>query len=309
VRPILKILAGLATALVAIVLVLLLASFTFNIAASGGNKSVRSLWHGKFVEADGVLTAFQEWGTHGTPIVLVGGFLEPTFVWDAVAPILAESHRVYALDLDGFGYTRRRGPWTLAEWSDQVQGFMRALGIRRPVVVGHSLGAAVALELAKRQAASRVVLVDGDGLDSGGASPLVRTILTNTPFATSALRLATRWDWPVEQILARAYGPDHPTLDHTLVAEWTKQLQAAGAEHALETMVGRPLPGLTRAEIQKLRVPATVVWGSKDGVDPLAEGRQTSGDLHAHFVLVPGAGHLSILTDPTAVARAIAAQP
>jgi pimeloyl-ACP methyl ester carboxylesterase len=309
VRLILKILAGLATAVLAIVLVLLLASFTFNLATSGGNRPVRSLWSGRFVEADGVLTAFQRWGTHGTPIVLVGGFLEPTFVWDGVAPVLAETHRVYALDLDGFGYTGRRGPWTLAEWSDQVEGFMRALGIERPVVVGHSLGAAVALELARRKAVSRVVLVDGDGLDSGGASPLVRDLLANTPFATSALRLATRWDWPVEQILARAYGSDHPTLDHTLVAQWTKQLQAAGAEHALETMVGRPLPGLTRAEIQQLHVPATVVWGSKDGVDPLADGRQTAGDLHARLVLVPGAGHLSILTDPTAVAHAIAAQP
>jgi alpha-beta hydrolase superfamily lysophospholipase len=127
-RLLLRILTGLASLVVALVVVLLVASFSFNLATSGEGKAVRALWHGRFVEADGVLTAFREWGSHGTPIVLVGGFVEPSFVWEEVAPLLARSHRVYALDLDGFGYSERRGPWTLAEWGDQVQSFMRKLG-------------------------------------------------------------------------------------------------------------------------------------------------------------------------------------
>jgi len=239
----------------------------------------------------------------------VGGFIEPSFVWDKVAPLLARSHRVYALDLDGFGYSERRGPWTLPEWGDQVQSFMTKLHIKRPVVVGHSLGAAVALELAQRGVVSRVVLVDGDALDSGGAPWFVRDILRNTPFVASALRLATRWDWPVKLILANAYGPDHPPLDDSLAGEWTKQFTAIGADHALQTMAGRPLPGLRRATIQKLHVRATVVWGSEDSVDALQDGRQTAGDLHARFVLIPDAGHLSPLSAPAAVARAIEEQP
>ena len=308
-RLLLKILAGLASLVVGLVVVSLVASFAFNLATSGEGKPVRSLWHGRFVEADGVLTAFQEWGSQGAPIVLVGGFVEPSFVWDEVAPLLARSHRVYALDLDGFGYSERRGPWTLAEWGDQVQSFMLKLGIKRPVVVGHSLGAAVALEIARRGLASRVVLVDGDALDSGGAPSFVRVVLRHTPLATSALRLATRWNWPVKEILANAYGPHHPPLDDALANRWTKQLEADGAEHALETMAGRTLPGFPRATIQALHVRATVVWGDEDNIDALEEGRQTAGDLHARFVLIPDAGHLSLLSAPGAVARAIAAAP
>jgi pimeloyl-ACP methyl ester carboxylesterase len=308
-RLLLKILAGLVSLLFSLVVILVVASFAFNFATSGEGKPVRTLWHGRFVEADGVLTAFQEWGSHGTPVVLVGGFVEPSFVWDKVAPLLARSHRVYALDLDGFGYSERRGPWTIAEWGDQVQSFMSKLGIKRPIIVGHSLGAAVALELARRGVASRVVLVDGDALDSGGAPSFMRTIIRNTPFATSALRLATRWAWPVKQILANAYGPHHPPLGDSQASLWTKQLKAVGAEHALETMAGRPLPGFRRATVQATHVRATVVWGSEDSVDALREGRQTAGDLDARFVLIPDAGHLSLLSAPSAVAGAIEAKP
>ena len=50
---------------------------------------------------------------------------------------------------------------------------------------------------------------------------------------------------------------------------------------------------------------ALVVWGANDDVDPVASGRQGARDLRARFVLIPNAGHLSMLVAPTAVARAI----
>ena len=308
-RLFLRVAAGLGLLLVSLLAVLTIASISFNLATSAGNKPVRSLWAGRFVKADGVLTAYRTWGSHGTPVVLVGGFVEPSFVWNKVAPILARTHRVYALDLDGFGYSKRRGPWTLSEWGDQVQGFMRSLSIERPIVVGHSLGAAVALELARRGGVSRVVLLDGDALGSGGPPPFLRTLLAHTPFVTSALRLVTRWDWPVRQALANAYGPHHPKIDHALASRWTRPFQAKGADHALETMARRQLPGLSRSTVQALDARATVVWGAEDSVDSLRSGRQTAADLHARFVLIPGAGHLSLLTAPAAVARAIEAKP
>jgi pimeloyl-ACP methyl ester carboxylesterase len=301
----LRILRGIVVALLAVLAILLVASIVFNAVTGGEGKPVRTLWPGRFVVADGVLTAFREWGSQGTPVLLVGGFVEPSFVWNEVGPLLARHHRVYALDLDGFGYSARRGPWTLAEWADQAQSFVHALDLGHPVVVGHSLGAAVAVELARRGVASRAVLLDGDATRSGGESWFVREVLVHTPFATSALRLASRWDWPARKLLANAYGPDHPPLDDALVQRWTRQLDAKGADHALETIAGRPSQGFSSAELRAMRIRATVVWGSHDGVDAVDEGRQTAADLHAPFVLIPGGGHLTMLTQPKLVARAI----
>jgi pimeloyl-ACP methyl ester carboxylesterase len=299
-------LIGLAIVVAGLVAVLLIASYAFNIATDGEGKRVQALWQGRFVTAGGVLTAYREWGSRGTPIVLVGGFLEPSFVWADVGPRLARAgHRVYALDLDGFGYTERRGPFTLEEWEDQTAAFMRMLRLSDPVVVGHSLGAAVAVGLAQRGLASRIVLVDGDARPDNELPDAVSDLLVRSPFLTSALRLATRWDWPAEQILDRAYAPAHPSIDHQVVEDWTRQLQADGADRALSAMLAHGTQGFTPAELRRLHVPATVVWGADDAVDSLAAGRQTASDLHARLVVVAGAGHLTPLSNPAAVARAI----
>jgi pimeloyl-ACP methyl ester carboxylesterase len=306
VRWLIRIVLGLLTLAVSALVLLLAASYLFNVVTDGESKPVTMLWHGRFVTADGVLTAYREWGSHGSPIVLIGGFIEPSFVWDAVGPRLAEAgHRVYALDLDGFGYTQRRGPWTLAEWGDQTADFMKQLGIKKPIVVGHSLGAAVAVELVRRGLVSRMVLLDGDALNTGSPPGFLRALVSRSPFVTSALRLSMDWEWPVKQIMANAYGPNHPPFDSALVKQWTRQFRADGAAQAIAGIVKHGYQGFTRSQLQTIRVEATVVWGSKDAVDSVSAGRQTARDLHARFLLIPGAGHLGLLTDPAAVTRDI----
>jgi hypothetical protein len=96
-----RILRWLVRVVLGVIVLATLASLVFDLVTSDPNVPVTKLWHGKFVRADGVLTAYRSWGTHGTPIVLLGGFIEPSFVWNTVGPLLASGHRVYALDLDG----------------------------------------------------------------------------------------------------------------------------------------------------------------------------------------------------------------
>ncbi len=291
------------TLVVGLIVIVTLASVVFDAVTSDANVPVQRLWHGKFVRADGVLTAYRSWGTRGTPVVLLGGFFEPTFVWDRVGPLLARTHRVYAFDLDGFGYTQRHGPWTLGEWLNQLAGFERALGFRHPVVVGHSLGAAVAVAAARRGLASRIVLLDGDALKIGGPPSWLRWPLLHSPFFTAAFRLAPHAGWLVKRIVANAYGGEpHPNVP---VAWWTDPLRAQGAITALRGMLTHGIAGLDRATLQSTHARATVVFGAEDNVDPPSAGRQTAHDLHARFVLVAHAGHLSMLQEPSAVAAAI----
>jgi pimeloyl-ACP methyl ester carboxylesterase len=300
---VLRILLGV---VVSVVVIATLASVGYNLATSDASVPVQRLWHGEFVRTDGYLTAYREWGSGGRPVVLIGGFLEPTFVWDRVAPLLAHGLHVYGLDLDGFGYTERHGPWTLAHWGDQVQAFIRARGLKRPIVVGHSLGAAVAVETARRGLASRVVLVDGDALASGGPPRLLREALVHSPFFTTVYRVLLRSPWAVKRILRSAYGDDHPALDAAEVRRWTNPFRAAGARHALEGIVKNGLAGFTHAQLRAMKVKALVVWGAGDSVDSVSAGRAAARDLRAPFIEVPHVGHLSMLEAAQRVAAAIA---
>jgi pimeloyl-ACP methyl ester carboxylesterase len=292
--------------IVALVLLITLGSVGYNLATSDPNVPVQKLWDGKFVRTDGYLTAYREWGSGGKPVVLIGGFLEPTFVWAQVAPLLARGFHVYALDLDGFGYTQRHGPWTLTHWGDQVQAFMQARGIRKPIVIGHSLGAAIAVETARRGLDSAVVLVDGDALSSGGPPHLVRTALAHSPFFTTIYRFLLRSPWAIRRILRMAYGPHHPTLSAAEIARWTKPFRAGGARHALQGIVKNGIPGFTRPQLREVHVPALVVWGASDSVDPVSAGRKTASDMKAPFIEVPHTGHISMLTSARSIVTAIA---
>jgi pimeloyl-ACP methyl ester carboxylesterase len=298
-----RILRRLVVCLLGLVLAVILASAVFDVVTSDPNVPVTKLWHGRFVEAGGVLTAYREWGSHGTPVVLVGGFVEPSFVWRAVGPLLARHHRVVALDLDGFGYSRRKGPWTLQEWTDQTQALIANLHLGRPIVVGHSLGAAVAVSLARRRVASRIVLLDGDALPIGGPPSWVRTVVAQSPFFTTAFRLVPHLGFLVKKILANAWGPDRPKV--LRVQPWLDQLRAQGARDAFRGLLEHGVPGFSRAQLQATQARALVVWGAEDSVDDPAAGRRTARDLHARFVSIPGAGHLSMLARPRAVAAAI----
>jgi pimeloyl-ACP methyl ester carboxylesterase len=298
----LRIIRWLLLTILGLAVALTFASVIYNASTKDANVPVSELWHGKTVDG----TAYREWGTRGTPVVLLGGFLEPSFVWEKVAPLLAEHHRVYALDLDGFGYTERRGPWTLQQWGDQVQAFCKALGLRKPIVVGHSLGAAVAAETARRGLASQIVLVDGDALRGGGPPRWLTTALVKSPFFTTIYRFLLRSPWAVKRILANAYGPNRPAIDGAEIRRWTDQFRAKGARRALEAMAKNGIAGFTRQDLRRLNVPALVVWGASDNVDPVESGRESAHDLHARFILVQGAGHLSMLGGAKAVARAVA---
>src|SRR6266849_6676566 len=146
--------------------VLTIVSLVYNAATADGVKPATALYAGPFVRVDGRMVAYRRWGTRGTPIILLGGFVVPSSVWDGVGKLLGRDHRVFALDLPPFGYTERWGPYTLRLWIDLVRAFERRLGLHHPVLVVHSLGAAVVVADAPWHPADPkgIVLLDGDAL-------------------------------------------------------------------------------------------------------------------------------------------------
>ena len=255
-----------------------------------------------------MLTHYERFGTRGSPIVLVGGFLEPSDTWNAVARRLAEDHRVLAMDLAGFGYSERSGGYRLADWQRQLDAFMRVMGIERALLVGHSLGAGViaAQALAHPARTSGIVLLDGDALAGGGGGPGFLRDLIVDPYRTSAFRIVRGWDWALRRIIREAYAPEPVHVDRAELERWRRPLHVDGTEGALARMIGNGIQGLRIAELARVRVPATVAFGQHDSSVPVASGRRVARVLNAPLTIIPGAGHLSQITHPGAVATVIA---
>jgi len=286
---------------------LTLASFTYNAVTTDQSRPASELYPGPFVRVSGTNIAYKQWGSKGTPIVLVGGFVEAAWVWDGLGPLLAANPRVYALDLPPFGYSERRGPYTLSSWIATVHGFAQRLGIQRPLVVGHSLGAAVAIGYARAYPRdnSGIVLLDGDALSAGTGGSWVRRLLVN-PFYTSAFRLLSQSDWVARWALKEAYGAYLPPLDSVTIDGWQRPLRVEGTRDAFHRLLGYGIQGYELSDLRSTDARALVVWGADDSVDALDAGRESARALDARLVVIPHAPHLSMLVQPAKVAAAIA---
>ncbi len=98
----------------------------------------------------GQLVHYEAFG-RGKPVIFVHGWLGSWRYWWPTMQALASHHRSFAIDLWGFGDSSKNvGDYTIRSHVAMLDGFVNKMGIARPfTVVGHSLGAAVALRYAR----------------------------------------------------------------------------------------------------------------------------------------------------------------
>ncbi|RYY62285.1 MAG: alpha/beta fold hydrolase, partial [Comamonadaceae bacterium] len=162
----------------------------------------------------------------GPPVLLVHGNLVQGADWEAsgIVERLARHHQVLVIDRPGFGHSDRpRGTaWTPARQARLLHKASEALGIHRPVVVGHSLGTQVALAMALQQPASvkGLVLVSGyywpgfrldRWLSAPAAVPVLGDVLRYT---TSAITARATLGATLKAIFAPLPVPDAFTDAH-----------------------------------------------------------------------------------------------
>ncbi|MCW2885401.1 MAG: hypothetical protein JWL58_2263 [Streptosporangiaceae bacterium] len=304
--------AGLAV--LAVILVVTLASVGYNALTSGRATPPEGM---SYTRAGDVLTRYRTWGSTGSPVVLVHGAFESADTWSRLAPLLARDHRVYALDLTGFGYSDRRGPYTTGHLAQQLLGFLDAMHLGgprdRPVLVAHSSGAAAAAEATLR-APDRIgglMFLDADALSTGAGSRSPVRFLLIPPYRISLLRVALRSDWVIRSVYSRQCGPSCPRLDRAGADQWRRPFQVPGAESGLWGLVGAGVPGVPPDRLARLRevaAPKAVVFGASDDVFDKDSPARTATRIGAPVpTLIPGAHHLTMISDPAAVATAVEA--
>jgi pimeloyl-ACP methyl ester carboxylesterase len=259
-----------------------------------------------FVSVGGQLVHVEQAG-RGEPVVLVHGFGASTYSWRKVIPAIAESHRVVAIDLNGFGYTQRppaRAAYTREAQAQLVLGTLDALSIDRAHVVGHSYGGGITLYLAFQhpERFRTMVLVDS----SAPTYPNDRRSRAAAfrPLDNLLVRLFFLRPGTVRRSLLHSFR-DGSLITPELVQAYLDRLAIEGATGAFYGLTA-PAPAGATVELDRIAVPTLVVWGAHDTLVAPELGRRAAARLpHAEFVLLDQSGHLPMEEEPEAFLRAL----
>ena len=174
---------------------------------------------GDRVEVNGMQMYYEVSG-EGDPLIVLHGAYMNIPSMGAIIPRLAETHKVYALELQGHGRTTDIDrPITYPNLADDVAAFMDAVDLEKVDVVGYSMGAAAGLQLAIRHPEKVNKLVAASvSYDAEGWQPEFKAFIPqmtvdmflNMPFAEDYRKLAANPDgFPalVEKLIALEHEP------------------------------------------------------------------------------------------------------
>lgn len=126
-----------------------------------------------YVTLDGTRMYYEEYGA-GQPLVFIHGATQDTLSWRDNVEYYGRRYKVYAIDLPGHGKSDlidRKPCRTTDEFAAAISRFIKALKLKRPIIVGHSMGAAIAMTVALNypKEIRGVVAVDGGAAFLGPA--------------------------------------------------------------------------------------------------------------------------------------------
>lgn len=256
---------------------------------------------GRFITVDGVRLHYLEKG-QGQPVVLLHG--NGTLLQDFASSILddaAKQYRVIVIERPGFGYSERPTDrnWTAEEQADLLRKALWRLRAERPVILGHSWAAGVALAYAIQYPSDVAAIVAMSGyyyptarLDflalGAPALPVVGPVMRNTISPTLARLLAPK-------IIAKLFDPNPvaPSFEENFpvaMAIRPAQLRAAAAESG--ALIGTA--ARLRRHYGDIQVPVVILAGADDRiVNPYDQSARLYRDIpDAELRIVPRTGHM-----------------
>lgn len=228
---------------------------------------------GRSIQAAGFRTNYHDLGD-GPPMILLHGSGAGVTGWEnwhGIMPALARRHRVLVPDIVGFGFTERPAgtKYGIKLWVQHLLGFMDALHIERPILVGNSFGGSLALALAVRN-----------------AHRVERMVLMGTPAGTFRQRSSGVRSWYYEPSienmaeLLRTFPHDPAVVTDEMVRLRHEVSLLAGGMEAYRKLFPEPGPGgetrdvkgLPEQDLRSISTPILTLHGREDQRVPLECG-------------------------------------
>jgi pimeloyl-ACP methyl ester carboxylesterase len=248
-------------------------------------------------------------------LVLIHGLASYMPAWSRNLPDLVRNHRVIAIDLPGFGKSPKKNyKYSMEFFARVVDGLLEKLGVRDPVLVGHSMGGQISMThalLFPRKAAA-LVLVAPAGLETFAegegrwlADASTKELFKATPpegvyanFANNFHDMPREAQFMIDDRIRVIGGPDFDAYCY-----------------AVSRAVSAMIEGPVYDRLGHIDVPILVIYGTEDGLipNPILHGGSTRAVAEqgvarmkrAELVMIPKAGHMVQFEEPTDVDKAI----
>jgi pimeloyl-ACP methyl ester carboxylesterase len=230
--------------------------------------------------------------SNSLPIVFIHGAGGNHLSWPGPLRRFDPAASTYFPDLPGHGRSDLTGQLTIAGYAENVHALCRALELTQPVLVGHSMGGAIALSLALHH----------PGL-------LCKLVLINS---------AARFNMP-PSILAELHTDPALAVEHINHLAFSHQAPLPLIEASRQMMLSLP-PDVLRADYQacasfdlvarlhEIRVPTLIIGAEGDLLTPPDDARPLADRLpNARLIILPRASHMAPLMETQAVRDAILA--
>ncbi len=273
---------------------LLAASCAATSTGGGASEDPMEMSEGIVISSDGIPIHYYAGGRGDPALVFVHGWLGNAAWWENQIERFKRTHRVVALDLAGHGGSGRgRIDWTVERFADDVVSVVKGLGLRRVILLGHSMSGAITVEAARRMPERVVALVPVDTLQD------------------------VEWDLP-QEVWQEFFGGLRRDFPGSVEGFFRTMLAApASPAYVLDYLVGEArsadpalaVPMLERAREYDLRGALRSLRAPIHAIN--SDANETRLEVNRKYAprfdvtLVKGVGHWPMLEDPAGFGAAL----
>lgn len=233
----------------------------------------------------------------GQPVLFLHSWLGSWRTWMPTMEMVGDRYRAIALDFWGFGDSGEyQRPATINDYVDQLTGFVDALGMLPPHIVGHGLGGVVAVRAASAQP-QRFGKVLITGTPTIGAA--LQQVIKPSGLGRLLGRSVASNDLWVKLVRQASNGDD-------VFAEVIEDIESTNPA-MLQTLIDEISTVDLRPQIARLTQPLLAIYGGRDRILTAEHGQQIT-EAHGTFRQVltfDKSGHFPFLDQPTQFNRAL----
>ena len=214
----------------------------------------------------------------GPTVVMIHGFASSLGVWEQMMPTLTKNYRVIRMDLKGFGWSSRpKGDYSPQEQSAIVWKLLEEIGVDDFMLVAHSWGSSVALNMALEQPKRihKIALYDAWVYDEQLTSFFIWA--RNPGFGET---LFTMWykERADDRMSAAFYDVDRYVTQEFVDHVYSVLDRPGTVAAALEAVRGQHYETIQH-RYKDINIPTLLLWGKQDNVTPLWVGEKLASEL------------------------------